>query len=139
MWINLEKAFLGEKLKKLKVLPNIYLLIVVYFGWVLFKFENMNAMAAVLKGMFGLNNNGIISFETSTVLKSNFVFIIICLIAVLPVIKYASLLIKSISVKSRVAMAAWSVITVVSPAALIFISLINIVGSSYNPFLYFQF
>ena len=89
--------------------------------------------------MFGLNNNGIISFETSTVLKSNFVFIIICLIAVLPVIKYASLLIKSISVKSRVAMAAWSVITVVSPAALIFISLINIVGSSYNPFLYFQF
>ena len=139
VFIALEKAFLGEKLKKLKVLPNIYLLLVVYFGWILFKFENMSAMAAVLKGMFGLNNNGIISFETSTVLKSNFVFIIICLIAVLPVIKYASLLIKSISVKSHVAMAAWSVITVVSPAALIFISLINIVGSSYNPFLYFQF
>jgi hypothetical protein len=36
-------------------------------------------------------------------------------------------------------MAIWSAGTVISPAVLIFISFINIVGNSFNPFLYFQF
>lgn len=139
VFIALEKAFLGKFLDKVKGLSNIYLLVVVYFGWVLFKFENMGAVGAVLKGMFGLNNNGFSSFETSTTFKNNVFFIIFACLAVCPIMKYLSDKLKMRAEKNKAAMLAWSVLTVASPVLLIAISLLNIVGNSYNPFLYFQF
>lgn len=139
VFIVLEKAFLGKLLEKVKILSNIYLIIVVYFGWILFKFESMGEVAAVFRGMFGLNSNAATSFETATVFKSNVFFIIVACIAVCPIVKAISTRLKDKSLGSKPVMTVWSVATVLSPAVLIFISFINIVGSSYNPFLYFQF
>lgn len=139
VFIAFEKAFLGKKLKKLKVIPNLYLLLVVYFGWVLFKFENTGVMAAVLKGMFCLNGNSFASFEASTLFKNNCFFIIAAIIASLPVTKILSAVIDKLSLKSKAVCIAGSAVTAAAPAVLIFASLISIVGNSYNPFLYFQF
>lgn len=139
LFLVIEKAFLGKTLEKIKPISNIYLLIVVYFGWVLFKFENTDTMFAVLKGMFGMNANSFTDIETNTMLKSNFIFIIFAVLAVFPIVKIISNFLKKASLKSKPAKAVWAVCTVLSPVALILISLINIVGNSYNPFLYFQF
>ncbi len=139
VFIVLEKAFLGKFLKKAGIFSNIYLLIVVYCGWILFKFENMSAMAAVLKGMFGLNKNGFTSFETATLFKSNVFFIIAACLAVFPIVKTVCKIFKNLSARSNAVMAVWSAGTVAAPILLIVISLLNIVGNSYNPFLYFKF
>lgn len=139
IFIALEKAFLGKKLENRKILSNIYLIAVVYFGWILFKFENLSEISAVIRGMFGLNSNPLTSFETATVFKNNVFFIIAACIAVCPIVKAVSIWLKTKTLKSKLFMTVWSVATVLSPAFLIFISFINIVGSSYNPFLYFQF
>ena len=52
VFILIEKLFLLRVLSKDRIVSHIYLVIVVYFGWILFKFEDMSSVTAVLKGMF---------------------------------------------------------------------------------------
>lgn len=139
VFIAIEKLFLGKVIKKLPVLSNIYLLLVVYFGWILFKFENMSVMTSVLKGMFCMNKNAFTDFETATVLKSNLIFILIAVVACTPLVSKISNAVRFSGKEKRNFSAFYSVCSVVLPPVLIILSLINIVGSSYNPFLYFQF
>lgn len=139
VFIALEKLFLGNTLQKVPVLSNIYLLIIVYFGWILFKFENMSVMSAVLRGMFCLNKNSACDFETLTLLKSNLIFIIVAIIACTPLVSFIAKKIKFADKQKRNFTSAYGALSVAMPPVLILLSLINIVGSSYNPFLYFQF
>lgn len=139
VFIALEKLFFGKVLQKLPVISNLYLLLIVYFGWVLFKFENMSVMSAVLKGMFCLNKNAVSDFETVTLLKGNLIFIIAAIIACTPLISFISKKIKFKDTEKRNFSLLYGALSVAMPPILIILSLINIVGSSYNPFLYFQF
>lgn len=139
VFIAAEKVFLAKKLENHKILSSIYLLLVVYFGWVLFKFENMAVMGSVLKGMFCLNGNKFCDFETTTKLFGKYcVFIVIAIIACTPVVSIISKLIRFKKNKRDYTLA-YSALSIILPPVLIVLSLINIVGSSYNPFLYFQF
>lgn len=139
MFIALEKLFFGKALQKLPVISNLYLLLIVYFGWVLFKFENTLVMSAVLKGMFCLNKNAANDFETVTLLKGNLIFIIAAIIACTPLVSFISKKIKFKDTEKRNFSLLYGALSVAMPPILIVLSLINIVGSSYNPFLYFQF
>lgn len=139
VFIAIEKMYIGKALKKLPVLSNIYLLIIVYFGWILFKFENMSVMGAVLRGMFCINKNSASDFETVTLLKGNLIFIIAAIIACTPLVSFIAKKIKFRRNDKRNFTTAYGVLSVIMPPILIVLSLINIVGSSYNPFLYFQF
>ncbi len=59
VFLVIEKNGFLDRLKKLpKAVGHIYTLIVVYFGWILFKFSSMPYLGHVLKGMFGLNEIG---------------------------------------------------------------------------------
>lgn len=139
VFIALEKLFFGKVIQKLPVISNLYLLLTVYFGWVLFKFENMSVMSAVLKGMFCRNGNALSDFETATVFKSNLIFIIIAILACTPIASFISKSIKFSAKEKRNFSMLYSISSIILPPVLIILSLINIVGSSYNPFLYFQF
>ena len=139
VFIALEKGVLGKKLEKHKVLSTVYSLLIAYFGWVLFKFENTTAMFTVLKGMFLLNGNSFTDFETTSVFFSNIILIIVACACATPLFKNISKFISDKADNSIIVERIWSVITIISPIILILISLINIVGNSYNPFLYFQF
>lgn len=59
VFLVIEKNWL---LKKFQHIPHfvshIYALVVIYFGWVLFKFEDLAGVGITLKGMLGLNGNG---------------------------------------------------------------------------------
>ena len=139
VFIALEKMFFGKALQKLPVISNLYLLFIVYFGWVLFKFENMSVMASVLKGMFCLNKNAANDFETVTLLKGNLIFILAAIIACTPLVSFIAKKIKFNDTEKRNFSLLYGALSVALPPVLIILSLINIVGSSYNPFLYFQF
>ena len=52
IFIALERLFLNKVFARLPgFVSHIYLLIVVYFGWILFRFKNMALIGVVLKGM----------------------------------------------------------------------------------------
>lgn len=134
-----------EKLGLLKLLgktpsffSRAYLLIVVFFGWILFRFSDFSFIPVVLKGLFGLNGNAFMDFETKTLLLSNVIFIIIALFSVTPIIKRISDFLKS-GEKGSTKAVAYSVLSIALPVILLFLSTLALVGDSYNPFLYFQF
>ena len=135
-----EKLFLGKVLKMLpKAAGHIYLLVVVFFGWVLFRFENTEVMLTVLKGMFCINGNDPVTTEILMYLKDNIFFIIIAVLACTPVVKTVRGYIDMRSKKNQTVNVAYSVYRAVIPAVLVLVSALCLVGDSYNPFLYFRF
>ncbi len=134
-----------EKLGLLKILDKIpslfsraYLLIVVFFGWVLFRFSSFEFIPVVLKGMFTLNGNSLIDFETKTLLLSNVVFILIAVFSVTPLTKKLFSKLKPAK-NERFAKFLYNILSLLIPLVLLFISTLALVGDSFNPFLYFQF
>lgn len=140
IFIALERLFLNKVFARLPgFVSHIYLLIVVYFGWILFRFKNMALIGVVLKGMFCQNGNPWTTFEANTTLLNYIFFLAIAVIAVTPLVHNIE---RAISVASGRS-AAWfrvnSVVQVAMPLVLLLISTMSLVGNSYNPFLYFQF
>ncbi len=136
---------IAEKLGLLKLLNKIpaffshaYLLIVVFFGWILFRFSDFSFIPVVVKGLFGLNGNGLIDFETKTLFTGNVFFIIVAIISVTPLVTNIAKKLKS-KTDNSVCAVICNTMEVLTPLALLILSTVNLVGDSYNPFLYFQF
>lgn len=135
----LEKFVYGKFIQKHKAIGRIYLLTTVYFGWVFFKFTDFGLLGSVLKGMFCLNGNSLTTYESVTFITGYIFFFIICAVACTPVIKYLKKLLIKAGRSSLAANIVYRACDIASPAVLIVLSSITLVGDSYNPFLYFQF
>lgn len=140
VFLVLERLFLSQWLEKMpSAASRIYLLTVVFFGWILFRFRKLSYVGTVLVGMFGLNGNGFTNYEVSALFKNNLFFIIAAIIAATPLMKYFGKMI-SCHAKYNPYAAVFNVTRkIVVPAALLVLSTMSLVGDSYNPFLYFQF
>ena len=139
VFLLIEKAGLLKLLKNVpSFIGRIYALIIVYFGWILFRFSDFRFIPVVLKGLFGLNNNGFIDFETKALLASNAFFILFAIIAVTPVTKKLKEFIIS-KCNTEKKQLAFEVVSIIFPVIILILSTLSLVGDSYNPFLYFQF
>lgn len=140
VFLLLEKLFIGKKLSAApRVLQHLYLLAVVFFGWILFRFRDLGQAGVVLLGMLGLNGNGFTDFETNTLLLGNFVFFIIAIVGATPLIKKLSQLLSRSADHSAAVGLLNTVLRAALPVLLLVLSTAMLVGDSYNPFLYFQF
>ncbi len=135
----LEKFLLGKFLNKHRIIGRIYLLSVVYFGWIFFKFTDFSLVGTVLKGLLGLNGNSLITYEALRFSAGYIFFFIICAVACTPVVRYLRKLLMKFAVNNTPANIAYRVLDIALPLILIILSSITLVGDSYNPFLYFQF
>ena len=139
LFLLIEKTVLLKALKNAPAfVGRIYALIVVYFGWILFRFSDYRFIPLVLKGLFGLNNNGFIDFETKTLLASNIFFILIAILSVTPISKRLKEIIIS-KCNTEKKQLVFEIISIAYPIILLILSTLSLVGDSYNPFLYFQF
>ncbi len=136
----LERTVLQKWLAKAHpVLHRVYLLLVVYFGWVLFKFEQLSLIGTTLKGMFGLNGNAFTDFETNTALLSYLVFFAVAIFAVTPAIHKLRQAFDHTAYRGGALYGVYAFVRAVCPVVLLVLSTAALVGNSYNPFLYFQF
>ncbi len=139
VFLVIEKAGFLKVLEKIPAFfSRAYSLIIIYFGWILFKFTDFRYIPIVVKGLFGLNGNPFADFETRTVLMGNIIFLIIALIAVTPLIKKFTVFLSKAQ-KGTFIHGFYNIAHAVAPIALLFVSALCLVGDSYNPFLYFQF
>lgn len=139
VFLVIEKAGLLKLLERIpSFVGRIYSLAVVFFGWILFRFENFSFIPVVLRSMFCLNGNPVLDFETKTLLLKNTVFIIIALVSVTPLV---SGLAKRLEKKceGKKTRLIYNAAGIAAPAVLLLLSTLALVGDSYNPFLYFQF
>ena len=77
IFLVIEKIGLLKLLSKAKILSHIYLALIVYFGWILFRFTDVNSIVNVLKTMFLVGDVSFTSFETTTVVLSNMFILLI--------------------------------------------------------------
>ena len=126
----------------LRVLRVAYTLVVVWFGWLIFRFTDMTTMGHALACLFGGGAGfGDITARTSFL---NYLFLlIVAVVACTPVAPFLAGKLSSLAARDntigRVARATLNVAVVLIPVVLLALSVLALVGDSYNPFLYFRF
>ena len=140
LFLLIERAFLRDKLERLpSLVGHIYALVVVYFGWVLFKFTDFSVLGAALGGMFGMTSAGFASFETLTLIRSSLPVLVISALACTPIVPYVA---DWLHEKGRTNTFCWRLyqgVTIAAPVILLLLATMSLVGDSYNPFLYWKF
>ena len=139
VFLVLEKFVLGKALKKVPFLGRIYTLVLVYFGWIFFKFTDLRYVGAVFKGLFTANGNQWSTFESTSFLSKYLIFFGIAVLACTPLVRNLSRALKNKAQNNNAVGVIWGVLHTALPVALLGLSVLALVGNSYNPFLYFQF
>ncbi len=131
----------------LRVLRTAYTLVVVCFGWMLFYYTDLGELVTAVKGLFTLNGNALTSMAVKSQFMGNVIFLGVCVLACTPILPTLGKLFEKLRAKNeaaeggigRAVVAVYDVIIAILPVGLVFLSLLALVGDSYNPFLYFQF
>ncbi len=139
MLIALEKAFLQKLIYRLpELFRHIYLIFIVIIGWVLFRSSSINEAVNFIKIMIGLSSNELINNTFEIYINDSWYIIFLSILFSTPVFKklwnLAEGNYKHLS-KSRTVYALHSLFLV----GCMFITVVLLSSSSYNPFLYFRF
>ncbi len=123
-------------------LRRLYTLAVVWFGWFLFRFDDMRVMGDALRCLFG-GGNGFADMTARTTFL-NYIFILaVAVVACTPIIPLLSRKLTALSAKEgsigALSRAILNTAAVAAPALLLILSALAMIGNSYNPFLYFRF
>lgn len=133
--IIIEKLFLLKVLNKVPLLSHIYLLFVVILGWVMFYFPDLKSVWDCITVMFGAAGTGIWDISLGIVLENNIFWIIIAFAFCLPIVPKVKEFIEdhvNLQPAARALQIPANVVMLIVNTALL-------VGSSYNPFLYYKF
>ena len=132
----------------LRVLRTVYTLVVVLFGWMLFYYTDLSELWVAVKGLFALNGNPWMSLSVQSELLAHAVFLPVAMLACTPLIPAVGKRFERLRGRvtegklgglGMVAVTVYDAVTAVIPVLLVFLSVLCLVGDSYNPFLYFQF
>lgn len=121
------------------LLRRIGVLAVVYFGWLLFYFEDLSALGTALSSLFCLGGNAFWDLYARTKLLNNLFFLAVAMLACTPIIPFLHKKLSARAENSAKWQTAEGLISVAAPILLLLLSLIFLVGNTYNPFLYYQF
>ena len=118
---------------------HLYACTVIYFGWLLFRHENMSEAMAILFGLFGIGAKGFFDMSTQSLLLSNCFFLPISMLACTPISKYFRSLLHYGAKKNQLIFIIYNATEAILPPLLLILAVLALIGDSYNPFLYFQF
>lgn len=133
LFIMMERAFFKNILEKLpNIIQHIYLILIVVFGWVLFSQPDLNSAMDYMKIMVGIGDYPFINGYTNFYISQYWLEVIIAIVGSVPFLKY----IRNINIRIE------SIIQLIKPIALISLfglSIVYLVNSTFNPFIYFNF
>ncbi|MCV2268427.1 MBOAT family protein [Clostridioides difficile] len=137
--ISIEKVFLGKLLKKVpQIFRHIYLILIVMIGWVFFRADNIVQASEFVQVLFGVGSNPICNNSFIMYINDYGYIIILSIIFAIPIIPKLKSILKSKTkklVESNFVYMLHSTFLV----ALMFIVVVILINSTYNPFLYFRF
>lgn len=140
LFLLIEKTFLLKVLEKLpKIFGHIYLILVAVFGWAIFYFTDLTQLKSCIGAMFGAGGLPLGDLVTESELKGNIWLIIAAVVISLPVFPKLRELAAKLSEKSGAAFALFSAAKIAFIFTVFAVSVIFLVGDTYNPFLYFRF
>ena len=134
--IILEKLVLADFREKLPgAAQHIAALFLIVVGWTVFYYTDMGCLGKHLGAMFGIGAAGLSDPVTMAVIRKYTVLPLIAAIASLPILPR----LKAWLGKHEKFEGAADIVSLVCLTALMLLSMIFIVGQSYNPFIYFRF
>ncbi len=140
LFLMIERFLLKGWFEKIPVVSNLYLLVVVMIGWVIFRYTNIELVWTLIKSLFGANGNALTGFTSEIQLKSNMFMLAVAILASTPLMKWVRIKLEGVAGNHRGFQRIWDVVFYsVIPVVLLLLSTACLVGDSYNPFIYFQF
>ena len=134
--IILEKLVIADFREKLPgAAQHIAALFLIVVGWTVFYYTDMGCLGKHLGAMFGIGAAGLSDPVTMAVIRKYTVLPLIAAIASLPILPQ----LKAWLGKHEKLEGAADIVSLVCLTALMLLSMIFIVGQSYNPFIYFRF
>lgn len=134
--IILEKLVLADFREKLPgAAQHIAALFLIVVGWTVFYYTDMGCLGKHLGAMFGIGAAGLSDPVTMAVIRKYTVLPLIAAIASMPILPR----LKAWLGKHEKLEGAADIVSLVCLTALMLLSMIFIVGQSYNPFIYFRF
>ncbi len=132
-----------------RVLRTAMTLVIVFFGWMLFYYTNLAELGTALKGIFCANGNTFIDLTVKTKFLGNIFFLAVAVLACTPIVPMIGRFFEKLraghisgergDTGSKVAVLVYDIVTTILPVGLLFLSVLALVGDSFNPFLYYQF
>lgn len=132
--LSLEKRFDIDS--KTNVLTRIYTLIAVVVGWVLFRSSSLTTAAQYLGAMIGVGKRALSDLTFLYMLDNGKWFLLVGIIASMPIV---SLLRKCLCSDWVLIRKTLSVLRVIVLGILFLASVLTVIKSGYNPFIYFNF
>lgn len=118
---------------------HVYTLAVVFFGWMIFRYENMGTFWIALKGLFGLNGAGFFNWSAWSTILSNIFLLIAGVIGSTSLGAMLEQILKGAARSNKIVFGVYTVEQCLLPVVLLGLSFLALIGNVYNPFLYFQF
>jgi len=140
VFLMLERFLLKTFLDKVPVISNLYLLVVVILGWVLFRFTEPRLIVMLMKSLFGLNGNPLSAFTAEIQLQNHMFLLAAAVFACTPAMKQLRIRLEGFVQGKGKPETVWNILFYsLIPVILLLLSTACLVGDSYNPFIYFQF
>jgi len=135
----LEKNILKEKIKRidsfnwiLKSIMQFYTLIIVLFGWVIFRSNSINGIVLFVKSMFGVNDIPFIDMNFLSFFSNKVLYIIIGILFCTSIFKRIEKILDNNKLLSNIIFPFCFISTLI-------IAISFLVKGTYNPFIYFNF
>lgn len=136
--IFIERQFLGQWLNKLpSFVSHAYAVLAILIGWVWFYFIDLAQGMRALTIMFGIHHREFVNVELLVIFQNHLLLYIAAVLLSTPLVKYGIRL--AAKRFPRIGNKLVVIGTQAVNAAILTASTILLVGSSYNPFLYYRF
>jgi len=141
-FLSVERLWLSNALKRAWLpIRHAYLLVTVFLGWVLFRAEDIPQALNYYAALFGLSEASVVQTLPPLSINSLMVMLLACLIATGALQRTGRDLKQFVSLGVRQAMQLvyqnsvhWLLLS-----AILLLSVTELIGSDYNPFIYFRF
>lgn len=138
LFLILEKFILKKVLEKVpNIVKHLYTLIVIIFGWVLFRCESLDSLSQVLKAMLSFNITELSLNEMLIYIETYWIYFILAIIFSMPT--YYVIIDKIEKVKNKKMKIGLDIMHYAGLIIIFIITIMFLAYSSYNPFIYFRF
>ncbi len=136
IFIALEKAFLQKVLDKLPAfVSHFYALIIIIPGWVIFYFTETDMLIAYVNKLFSFSAGPEGNMDVMNTLTTHLFWLILAIILCMPVYHRVTAWVEKRTSRTTI----FDTATIGFNVLLIFLCIAQLVGKSYNPFIYFRF
>ena len=136
IFIALERAFLLKLLEKAPAfISHIYALVIIIPGWVIFYFTDTQMLFAYVQKLFSFSPGPNGNADLTNTVTAHLFWLLLALILCMPVYHVVK---KWIDKKAN-RVTTYDVLSIGFNVVLLFLCVAQLVGKSYNPFIYFRF